>query len=86
MLGGFGRNVLHMDSEKPDQGGKMLQRLRESKGLSQSELAKKSGVSIRTIQAYECGSRDIMKAQVQIVVKLADALGCDIREVIQGKA
>lgn len=55
---------------------------REEKGLSQSQLAKASGVSVRLIQAYECGSRDINGAKVVTVLKLADALGCDVRQII----
>lgn len=34
-----------------------LQRLRKSKGLTQAELAEKTGVSCRSIQNYELGSR-----------------------------
>ena len=55
---------------------------REEKGLSQSQLAKASGVSVRLIQAYECGLRDINGARVITALKLADALGCDVRQII----
>ena len=55
---------------------------REEKGLSQSQLAKKSGVDLRVIQAYECGSRDINMANVITVLQLAEALECDVYEII----
>lgn len=55
---------------------------REEKGLSQSELAKKSGVSYRLIQAYEQGYKDINKAQVITVLQLAEALECDVYNII----
>ena len=55
---------------------------REEKGLSQSQLAKLSGVSLRNIQAYEQGSRDINEAQCIKVIQLAEALGCDIYDII----
>ena len=56
--------------------------MREVKGLSQSQLAKKSGVNVRLIQYYEQNYRDINKGQVAIVLKLADALECDVRDII----
>ncbi len=37
--------------------GETLRKLREKKGLTQAGLAEKSGVSIRTIQAWEQGHR-----------------------------
>ena len=40
-----------------------LQRLRLAAGLSQSQLASKSGVNVRMIQQYECKNRNINKAQ-----------------------
>lgn len=63
-----------------------LKIIREYKEMSQLELAEKSGVSLRAIQAYEQGYKDISKAQLATAVKLADALGCDVKEFIGGKA
>ena len=60
-----------------------LKEIRETKGLSQSQLAKASGVNVRLIQHYEQGFRDINKASAETVLKLADALGCDIREIME---
>ena len=59
-----------------------LKSMREEKGLSQSELSKKSGVPLRNIQAYEQGYNDINKAQVITVLKLAEALDCDVYDII----
>lgn len=59
-----------------------LKAMREIKGLSQSELSTKSGVTLRNIQAYEIGYRDINKASVESVLKLSEALGCDITDII----
>lgn len=61
----------------------MLKKLREKAGLSQSELAKKSGVSVRIIQHYEQGFRDIKKANVMTVIALADALGTDVKKLVK---
>lgn len=60
-----------------------LKQMREAKGLSQSQLAKKSGVNIRLIQYYEQSYRDINKGQVATILKLADALECDVRDIIE---
>lgn len=56
---------------------------RESKGLTQAELAAKSGVNVRMIQKYEQGDKDINGAKVVTVLSLAEALGADIHDIIQ---
>ena len=62
-----------------------LKFMREEKGMSQSSLAEQSGVNIRTIQAYEQGYKDINKAQVVTVLQLAEALECDVYEIINNR-
>lgn len=59
-----------------------LKRVRTEKGMSQSDLAEASGVSVRMIQHYEQGVRDINKAEALSVLRLADALGCDVRDIL----
>lgn len=59
-----------------------LQKARQAAGLSQSQLAEKAGVPIRTLQHWENGDRDIRKAAVMTVIELAKALGCDINDLI----
>lgn len=60
-----------------------LKEMRERRGLSQAALAEKSGVSVRMIQQYEQGMRSINAAAADTVVKLADALHCDVRDIIE---
>jgi transcriptional regulator with XRE-family HTH domain len=60
----------------------MLANLRKSKKLSQNKLATISGVSVRMIQHYEQGIKDINKAQADTVYKLAKALNCNMEDVI----
>ena len=55
---------------------------REEAGMSQSELAKASGVNLRLIQHYEQGFKDINKASVITVLKLAEAMGADVYDII----
>lgn len=60
-----------------------LKKLRESRGLSQSELAKVSGVSLRSIQMYEQRVNDIDKAQAQTVYKLSRVIGCSVEDLLE---
>lgn len=59
-----------------------LKNERLNAGMSQSDLAKASGVNVRMIQHYEQQTKDIRKASVETVVSLADALNVDIKEII----
>lgn len=60
-----------------------LKQIRESRNVSQSELSKLSGVSIRSIQLYEQKVNDIDKAQAQTLYKLARILGCNIEDLLE---
>lgn len=60
-----------------------LKKLRESRGLSQSELARASGVSLRSIQMYEQRVNDIDKAQAQTVYKLSRVIGCSVEDLLE---
>lgn len=51
-------------------------------GLTQEALAGESGVSLNTIRAYERKSKDLNKAQFDIVMRLAKALKCDVSELL----
>lgn len=60
-----------------------LKTWRKKRNLTQSELAKISGVSLRTIKAYEQGKLDISKAQGGTLYKLSKALDCAIEDLIK---
>ena len=60
-----------------------LKKLRESRGLSQAELARVSGVSLRSIQMYEQRVNDIDKAQAQTVYKLSRVIGCTMEDLLE---
>ena len=62
-----------------------LKFMREDKGMTQASLAEQSGVRLRLIQAYEQGYKDINKAQVITVIQLAEALECDVYEIINDR-
>lgn len=60
-----------------------LKEKREAAGMSQSGLAQASGVSVRMIQHYEQGAKDINKAAAITVKKLADALNVKMEDIIE---
>lgn len=60
-----------------------LARLRKAKGLSQSQLAKKADISIRSIQLYEQRKSDINKAQYNNLKSLANIIGCTIENLLE---
>ncbi len=55
---------------------------RKMKGLSQSQLAKASGVSVRSIQLFEQGKSNINNAQYNHLSAIAKVLGCDIENLL----
>lgn len=59
-----------------------LKTTRKHCGLTQEALANKSGVSLNTIRAYERKSKDLNRAQFDIVTRLAKALKCDASDLI----
>ena len=59
-----------------------LKLLRIQRGLKQSDLSDLSGVPVKCIGNYEQLRRDINKAQVCIVYKLAKALDCSIEDIL----
>lgn len=59
-----------------------LKELREKKKITQARLSELSGVSIRMIQYYEQGYKDINKAQAIILYKLSLALECKIEDIL----
>ncbi len=60
-----------------------LKRIRSLCGFTQAELAKRSNVSLRSIQMYEQRNKNINKASVETVNCLAKTLGCKIEDLIE---
>ena len=60
-----------------------LKRIRETSGLSQSQLAGAAGVSLRSVQMYEQRNKDINKAQALTLAKIARVLGCDVEDMLE---
>lgn len=51
-------------------------------GMTQKELAEKSGVNIRQIQKYESGEYDVGNMTLKNAILLAEALECDVRDLL----
>lgn len=60
-----------------------LKRIRTSYGCSQAELSRLSGVTLRSIQMYEQRRKDINKASVETLYRIAKALGCAIEDLME---
>ncbi len=60
-----------------------LKRIRSAYGCTQAELAKQSGVSLRSIQMYEQRRKDINKASAETLYGIAKVLGCTIEDLIE---
>ena len=59
-----------------------LKTVRKYCGLTQEALSAESGVSLNTIRAYERKSKDLNKAQFDIIMKLTKTLKCEVSELL----
>lgn len=55
--------------------------MRKRCGLTQDALAKAADVSVNTIRAYERKSKDLNKAQFDIIMRLANVLKCEVSDL-----
>lgn len=59
-----------------------LKTLRESAGLSQSQLAAQTGIGVRVLQNYEQGVRNLNGAKLVTLLQLCKALRCRLDNLI----
>lgn len=62
--------------------GDKLQAVRQSRGLSQSQLAQKADINRRTLQDYEQGNKDLNSAKLETILRLCIALQCKMIDII----
>ncbi len=60
-----------------------LKRVRTVYGFTQAELAERSGVSLRSIQMYEQRNKNINRASVDTIYRLAKVLGCTMEDLME---
>lgn len=80
----FGITLAEFFEEKQtDNAETLLAKHRKLADLSQEELAKRAGISVESICAYEQGKRDISRAQYRIVKRLANVLECNADDIVE---
>lgn len=60
-----------------------LARIRKRCKMTQKELSDKSGVNLRSIQMYEQKNKDINKASIENIYRIAKVFGCSLEELIE---
>lgn len=60
-----------------------LKEKRMEAGLSQSQLADRTGLNVRTLQHYEQGSKIFDNARIDTILKVCNVLNCRFDEVIE---
>ena len=60
----------------------LLKRYRKAAGLTQEELALKSGTSVRAIRSYEENARSLSRAESGALQNLSRALGCRMEDLL----
>ena len=60
-----------------------LKVIRSNAGLTQQQLADRSGVNVRNIQMYEQRNNDINQASVLALYRIARVLGCSIEDLLE---
>lgn len=63
-----------------------LKQMRINAGLTQTQLSALTGLKLGTIQAYECGKRNINGADLKTILKLASALKCTVSDIVNNDA
>lgn len=59
-----------------------LEKARRAAGLTRKQLAKRSGISMRTIAECEQGRSNINNSRAVMVSDLADALGVPVKSIL----
>ncbi len=62
-----------------------LKQIRKLKGLSQSELAEKCNISIKSVQAYEQGVRKLEKVNKNTILKICEVLNCKEKDILDNE-
>lgn len=60
-----------------------LKQMRLSRNLSQSQLAEKTGMNVRTLQHYEQMSKNFDHARIDTILRVCLALNCKMEDIIE---
>lgn len=64
---------------------KKLKEMRQAAGLSQSQLAEKANMNVRTLQHYEQGSKVFDHARIDTILRVCLTLNCKFEDVIENQ-
>ena len=59
-----------------------LKNTRNDRGITQAALSEATGISLRTLQHYEQGAKDINAAKLSTILKICIALQCEVGDII----
>ncbi|MBQ3335643.1 MAG: helix-turn-helix transcriptional regulator [Eubacteriaceae bacterium] len=59
-----------------------LKEMRTARGLSQSQLAEKAGIKVRSYQAYEQGTASFDRVHMDTILRICLALECKMEDVL----
>lgn len=59
--------------------------MRQAADLSQSQLAEKTGINVRTLQHYEQGSKNFDHARIDTILKVCLALNCKLEDIVENQ-
>lgn len=60
-----------------------LKERRMAAGLSQSQLAEKTGINVRVIQHYEQGTKNFDHARIDKILSVCLVLKCDLKDILE---
>lgn len=76
------RNWEEYQKAHPEKKETTLKRVRSSKGFTQKSLSEATGISLRTIQHWECGNSDFNQAAAMTVYKVSRVLGVEMIDLM----
>lgn len=62
-----------------------LKAKRMEAGLSQSQLAEKANMNVRTLQHYEQGSKNFDHARMDTILRVCLALNCKVEDILENQ-
>lgn len=74
-----------MNTRGPSDRPCKLQTVRIAAGLSQSQLSRQAGISVRMLQEYESRARDINGAKLATILKLCNTLNCRLDDILSDR-
>ena len=72
----------HVSTRNPSGTGRRLAARRAAAGLTQRQLASRSGLSENVISDLETGRRDISHCRISTVLKITQELDCTIEDLL----